>query len=268
MSDAMSYENYTVVELKEIAKNKGIRGYSKLIKSKLIELLEESAEKHDDVNGATSSVKKTTKYTDDFLKLKCTGTSKFIPLTQLGKPGKEGVVYLTTHPQTLVKYAMKTFRKTKSGKTLEIEAYFQHQASKYGISPRIIEYNPEEKYIVMELLNCTLLDLIKKQNGITADQQSQILELYRKLDKIGIMLNDANPLNIMEKDGRLYAIDYGFAKYTTHKSLAKYRNPNIELMPLGLLLMMKDRYPTKNWSIIRNAIRKDVQETMKIDTWP
>lgn len=206
--------------------------------------------------------------TPDFLALKHEGISAYIKVVQLGKPGKEGTVYLVTDPENGKRYAMKTFRKKKSGRTLEKEAFYQHLAAKQGISPKVIEYNPEEKYIVMDLLSQTLLDIIKAQGTLTVEQQKQILDIYKRLDSIGIMLNDANPLNIMEKDGRFYAIDYGFAKFTDHKDFKDYPYPNSQLMPLGLILWLKDRHPTKSWTIIRDAISAEARMKMNVDEWP
>lgn len=209
-------------------------------------------------------------YTPDFLLLgKEEKKSDYIKISQLGKPGKEGTVYLVVDSGTGRKYAMKTFRKTKSGKTLEKEAFYQYLASKQGISPRIIEYNSEEKYIVMEILNRTLIDVVMAQNGkLSTEQQNQILTLYKKLDSIGIMINDANPLNIMEKDGKFYAIDYGFAKFTDHKDFKDYHYPNYQLMPLGLLLWLKERRcSTREWTVIRNAISPEVRNKMNVNEW-
>lgn len=209
-------------------------------------------------------------YTPDFLLLgKEERKSDYIKISQLGKPGKEGTVYLVVDSGTGRKYAMKTFRKTKSGKTLEKEAFYQYLASKQGISPRIIEYNSDEKYIVMEILNRTLIDVVMAQNGkLYTEQQNQILTLYKKLDSIGIMINDANPLNIMEKDGKFYAIDYGFAKFTDHKDFKDYHYPNFQLMPLGLLLWLKERRcSTREWTVIRNAISPEVRNKMNVNEW-
>lgn len=243
-----------VSELRQIAKERGLSGFYKLRKESLVALLE-------------SGPKKKSITDDEFLSLKNTGESPFVKVAQIGKPGKEGTVYLVTDGKS--KYAMKTFRKKKSPNTLEREAYFQYLASKEGISPEIIEYNPQEKYIVMELLNRTLIDVVKEQNDkLTLQQQKQIIELYKKLDKIGIMLNDANPLNIMEKNGTFYMIDYGFAKYCTHKDFKEYTHPNFQLMPLGLLLWMKGKHKTGSWEHIRSQISENVYTSMKISEWP
>lgn len=269
-------DNLTLVQLRAIAKERELTGYTKLLKKDLIALLNTSVKEDKITVKTTATVRHDNKYekvipqrnyTEEFLSLKKEGPTSYIRLAQLGKPGKEGTVFLVSHPDTMKKYAMKTFRKKKSGKTLEKEAFFQYLASRKGISPKIIEYNPEEKYIVMETLNRTLMDIVKTQGTLTDNQQKQILELYRKLDSIGVMLNDANPLNIMEKDGRLYTIDYGFSKFTDHKDFNNYSYPNSQLMPLGLLLWMKTRYPTKTWTIIRNSISPEVRLKMKLDEW-
>jgi predicted Ser/Thr protein kinase len=295
----------TIVELRAIAKERGYTGYTKLIKDELIEFINSKTiskshrkitpkldprsrqkptvaprviapkkETLRDLLPHDNNIKKTNvsiqkDFTPEFLSLKKTGIPIYIKKAQLGKPGKEGTVYLVINPELNKKYAMKTFRKKKSGNTLEKEAFYQYLAAKQGISPRIIEYNTEEKYIVMEILNQTLLDVVKKQEGVlSSDQQKQILDIYKRLDNIGIMLNDANPLNIMEKDGRFYAIDYGFAKFIDHKDFKDYPQPNMQLMPLGLLLWLKDRNSTKNWNIIRGAISPEVQLKMNVAEWP
>jgi predicted Ser/Thr protein kinase len=278
-------ESLTVNELRAKASQLELRGYSKLRKAELVELLLSNTKKKETkekksvkvVKGTknTEDVKETgkeSKYPSEFTRKKCcTLESKFVTLQQLGQSGKEGTVFLTIDAKNpTVKYAMKTFRKKKSGNTLEREAYFQYLASQHGVSPKIIEYNPEAKYIVMEMLDKTLFDILREQQGrLTLEQQKQIIELYEKLDQAGVMNNDANPLNIMEKKGRFYMIDFGFAKLNSHKDFIKYKNPNQELMPLGLLLWMKQRnIPTKGWEYIRGKISSTSVQKMGLDDWP
>lgn len=281
----------TVAELRAKASQLGLRGYSKLRKPELIELLSErngKKEKDEKAEKPTERKEKPRKserskkteekpkkkadYPSAFLSKKTTAPeSKFVSIRQLGQSGKEGTVFMVVDPENANnKYAMKTFRKKKSGNTLEKEAFFQYLASQHGVSPKIIEYNPEAKYIVMEMLDRTLFDILREQQGrLTVDQQKQIIELYEKLDQAGVMNNDANPLNIMEKKGRFYMIDFGFAKLNTHKDFAKYKNPNQELMPLGLLLWMKQRnIPTKGWEYIRGKISTTSVQKMGLHEWP
>ena len=298
------YASLTVVQLRELAKSNGLTGYSKLRKEDLVALLTQTkkgskehkehkehqkpkeykeAKEHKEAKETKEDkeaeyeeepvVKKDRhqvpkEFEAEFLKLRCDGADTFIKVAQLGKPGKEGTVFLVTDT-SLSKYAMKTYRKTKSGRMIEREAYLQYLAAKEGISPKVIQYNPEEKYIVMDVLSRTLMDILKQQNGtLTLHQQKQIIELYQKLDTIGIMLNDANPLNIMEKDGKMYAIDYGFAKFSFHKNFKEYKHPNYQLMPLGLLLWLKGKYPIANFEYIKSQIDPEVAKKMGIAQWP
>jgi predicted Ser/Thr protein kinase len=260
----------TVVQLKKLASDRGLSGVSRFKKEQLIEILGETEDMA--VQKQKALVKSERKSFNDmdpsFLVKKVNGPSKFIQIAQLGRPGKEGTVFLVMDGDAN-RYAMKTFRKTKSGKTLEKEAYFQYLASKKGVSPNIIEYNTEEKYIVMDVLEKTLLEVVHDQKGVlTESQQKQLVTLYKTLDEVGVMINDGNPLNIMTKGKRFYLIDYGFAKFTSHKDFKNYKNPNIELMPLGLLLWLKGKIETKKWTYLRGQIKPDIYQKMSIDSWP
>ena len=270
----------TMAQLRQLAKDQGLSGFSRLKKDELIELLRSHEKKVPEKKVPEKKVpekkvpekkvlrKPSDGYDPDFLAKKWTGEPRFVKITQLGRPGKEGVVFLVVDDNAN-KYAMKTFKPRKSGNTLEKEAYFQHLASQKGISPAIIEYNPEKKYIVMELLSRTLLEVIAAQNNVLTEvQQRQIIDLYRKLDEIGIVINDGNPLNVMEKNGRFYLIDYGFAKFSTHKDFQKYTLPNYELMPLGLLIWLKGKVPTKGWTYFRQQIKPEIYTNMEISSWP
>ena len=233
----------TMVELRILAKQKGLKNYSKLVKSELINLIKKGDQIDDSI--------------------------RFIKIKQLGKKGKEGTVFLVIDSKDGKKYAMKTFKTRKSSKTLTTEAEFQIEAYKAGVAPKVILYSPEGKFIVMDLMERTLMQIIEDQKGhLTENQQKQIIDLYRKLDKIGIVHNDANPLNIMEKKGRLYLIDYGFTKLSSHKNFKKYNEPNFQLMPLGLLLWLKGKVSTSSWKYLRSQIDTKIYESLKVNEWP
>lgn len=297
MSVEEELKSNTLVVLRKLASDMGLKGYSKLKKDDLIRAiipaLEEDAaedakkEKRENVRENklkemyvpsvplirceedSVSTASTDGISEELKRLHTTDITRFSRVQQLGKKGKEGTVYLVIDTLTGKKCAMKTFRKQKSAKTLEKEANFQFLAAKEGISPNIIAYNTEEKYIVMDILSRTLMDILRDQNGeFTMSQQRQLIDLYKKLDRVGIMINDANPLNVMDKDGRLYLIDYGFAKYTKHKIFKKYTHPNLQLMPLGLLIWMNGRHPTKSWTYIRQQIDKVSYNKLGMDRWP
>jgi len=267
------YSSMTVVQLKKTATGRGLSGISRLCKEDLVKLLKETEDmvaspaKIAPKPKASPAKKGTEAIEPAFLRKKVV-SNRFTKIAQLGRPGKEGTVFLVVDDDAN-QYAMKTFRKKKSGKTLEKEAYFQYLASKKGISPNIIEYNPEEKYIVMDVLEKTLLEVVHEQKGmLTEAQQKQLVDLYKGLDEVGVMINDGNPLNIMIKKGRFYLIDYGFAKFTSHKDFKNYKEPNIELMPLGLLLWLKGKVPTKGWTYLRGQIKPEIYKKMGMDDWP
>jgi hypothetical protein len=72
----------------------------------------------------------------------------------------------------------------------------------------------------------------------------------------------------MEKDGHWYLIDYGFAKESKHKDYKNYSYPNFQLMPLGLLIWLKGKTPTKSWKYIRAQIDLAVFQKFEINVWP
>lgn len=167
---------------------------------------------------------------------------KYTKNYRLGNKGKEGVTYLVT-TKNGKEYAMKTFRKTKSSEILIREYNFQKQASRVGISPRVIENDTVSKYIIMEKMDCHLLDVIKKQKGnMTRTQQERIIDIFTKLDECKIFHGDSNLTNYMLKDNIIYIIDYGFSKEVNSNFIKKIgtSNPNMDIMLLGFILKLKE----------------------------
>ena len=223
-------DKYTVKELRKMAECKNIRGKSKMRKQELINSILQ-----------IKTVKNKEEIFNDIIDDLTGDINNYIKIRQLGKKGKEGTAFLVVNINTNKKYAMKTFKKRKSSKTLFQEIKFQHIASKENISPKIYDYNLDEKWFVMDLMDRTLLDVLEEQKSIlTLDQQHQILNLFDKLDNIGIVHNDANPLNFMEKNGKFYLIDFGFAKNKNHSSFSNIGDtPNRKIMPVGLVIWLK-----------------------------
>lgn len=169
---------------------------------------------------------------------------KYISYTyikQLGAEGKDGRSFLAKNEHG-EEFAIKIFKKNKSSIQIEREAQLQKIASEYGISPKIKEYDSQGKFIVMDKLDVNLYDLFCKQNGkLTKGQQKEIINLFKKLDKCGVFHADPNPLNFMNKHGKWYIIDFGFAKLINNNLIAKYgETPNITYMPLGFKLKLQE----------------------------
>ena len=123
------------------------------------------------------------------------------------------------------------------------EASFQQRAAEIGVSPVIIDINPVKKYIVMEKMDETLFDIIKKNKGvIPITYQKQIFTIFNKLDRIGILHGDPNSTNFMIKGRKLYIIDYGFAKEIDKKLINKYgtNKLNRHLMIFGFILQLRE----------------------------
>lgn len=168
---------------------------------------------------------------------------EYTRISQLGNKGKEGVTYLVKDTKDR-EYAMKTFKKTKSSRTLKMEYSLQKRAGKRGISPRVFSYDTVcSKYILMEKMDEHLLDVIKRGKGVLKKSaQLRILEIFNTLDSEGIFHGDANILNYMVKNGKIYIIDFGFSKEITPALIKKLGTdtPNIKIMTLGFCLTLKD----------------------------
>ena len=147
------------------------------------------------------------------------------PENILGIAGKEGTTYLVHSTVTGKDYAMKTFRSTKSAAKIAKEVELQNKAASLGVSPKILTYSGTDKYILMEKLPHRLIDIAKNKQGkkLTKEQQKDIIDCAHKLDSLDILHNDGNVLNLMTDDeGKVYMIDYGFAKKISKKILKKY----------------------------------------------
>lgn len=258
----------TVDNLRKILAARGQKGLWKLKKDELLKLYHDTQPKE-------SLEEKVPTYNvyinpyEEILKGTHQTVDRYVKLKQLGKKGKEGTTFLVIDSQTEKPYAMKCFKKQKSSATLVKEAAYQMRAFKAGVAPEVFACDRDKKCIVMTLLDRSLMDIIKSNDGHIPDKyQYQLLSLYRLLDDEGIVHNDANPLNVMEKDDRLYLIDYGFTKESSHKDFKKYKRPNEEIMVIGLLLWMhKLKIPTKGWKILRDSIDPQVYKSMKLDTF-
>lgn len=186
---------------------------------------------------------------------------KWQKIKTLGHPGKEGVTYLVTNEDGK-SYAMKTFRKTKSANRIREEKSYQEIAAKAGVSPSVIDYDIDHKYIVMDLLDDTLLNIVRKQGGqMSRVQEKQIYKIYEKLDEIGVFHNDANPLNLMlGKDGKMYAIDFGFSKFIT----PEYDMKNTTQMTAALIIWLRKFFPEMRATYLVTKLEPKLREELDL----
>lgn len=190
--------------------------------------------------------------------------------------GKEGEVYIcylkTKSGKTdyTKKFAVKVFKPRKSSEKFKQEVAFLREASLNDVSPKIIyptkdsiRKNNFDKIIVMELLGDNLMTYLQKENGkLSISQQKKIINLFKNLDKLGILHGDPNPLNFLQdKHGDFLLVDYGFAKEINEKEIKKInknamnvteKNANVRLMCLGLLMQLS---PYMNVKSLKELIK-------------
>ena len=159
----------------------------------------------------------------------------------LGVPGKEGVTYRMDWNGN--DYAVKTFKKRKSGRMIEREAGFQRVAAEHGVAPKVILVDQKEKFIVMERVAMRLIDFMRQRNMSTLSEkhQAQLIEAMKALDRVGLLHNDGNILNLMvDQKGNLKIIDYGMTKKIDSKMKKKYKkSPNGQITLPNLIRGMK-----------------------------
>jgi predicted Ser/Thr protein kinase len=208
--------------------------------------------KSDLIGEITKAFKEYEKYKKDKL-------DRYKRKEQLGAKGKEGTTYLVVSNNN--EYAMKTFRKQKSSTTLCKEAELQKMAADVGVSPNVIDIDTVSKYIVMERMDCHLVDVIKKQNGnLTKNQQKEILSIYKKLDKARVFHGDVNLMNYMYKNNKLFIIDFGMSKEITSALIKKLGTdkPNIHIMTLGLALKLRNMgFPLSSYDYIAKHLSEE-----------
>ena len=193
---------------------------------------------------------------------------KYTRIRQLGNKGKEGITYLVKDRKNR-EFAMKTFRKTKSSNTLKNEYILQKRAASQGVSPRVVEYDSVSKYIVMEKMDIHLVDIMNKQKGnLGKNHQLQIIDIFRKLDQVGVFHGDSNILNYMLKDNKIYIIDFGFAKEINHKLIKKLgtQSPNVRIMTTGLIIKLKEmNCPPSSWKYLKQELTDEEIKRFEID---
>lgn len=167
---------------------------------------------------------------------------KYVIKQQLGLKGKDGKTFLVVD-KFGYEYAMKQFRKNKSADNMLKEVQFQRRCSEHNLSPKIIDVDTKNKFIVMEKMDYHLLDEININGGLlTEKRQKELVTLLKEMDRIGVFQGDANLLNYMIKNDRLYVIDFGLAKDIDPKLIKSTgtNTPNLKLMLLSFVIKLKE----------------------------
>lgn len=208
-----------------------------------------------------------TKCLKEYEKYKYEKVDKYTKISKIGSSGKEGIVYLVknnykSNTDNTDLYAMKCFKKNKSSKKLKLEVELQKKCALIDISPSVIDYDTISKYIVMEKMDINLLDVLKNQNGeLTISQQKNIINIFQKLDNIGIFHSDPNPLNFMlnKNSKKIYIIDFGFSKKIDTKLIKKYNTstPNMKYMVIGFILKIKEFLPNIRYKLLEQYLSKE-----------
>ena len=143
-------------------------------------------------------------------------TQDWEAVRQLGKTGKEGMVYLVRLRKGKGRReehaAMKQFKAKKSAATFRTEARFTEAAAHASAAPQVYEIvTASPPRLVMQLMECTVVDLAQRQGGqLSESQQRDIVETCLRMDAAGIYHNDPNPLNLMvDADGAFRWVDFG-----------------------------------------------------------
>jgi len=234
----MSLNGPTVAELKIKADKLKINYKAKVLKSDLEKMIKKAEDdkkkqKKKESKARCAAVNKKTK----------TEASKNYEIKQqLGLRGRDGKTFLVLD-KFGYEYAMKQFRSNKSIESILEEVFFQRKCSDIGLCPKIIDVDTKNKYIVMEKMDCHLLDEINSNGGIlTEKRQKELIHILNILDKIKVFHGDANILNYMIKNDRLYVIDFGLTKAIDEKLIEKVKTktPNLKLMLTAFIFKLKE----------------------------
>lgn len=126
------------------------------------------------------------------------------------KKGRDGKIFeLSRHR------VMKQYRFNKNAQSILREYNLHSKAAQHGLAPRLYGMRPDEEgrvCVVMERLDHTLMDEIRKDNELTVEWQREMIRILSSLDQLGIFHGDVSPLNFMVKNGKLFVIDFGMSR--------------------------------------------------------
>ena len=159
------------------------------------------------------------------------------------------------------KIISKVFKKTKKSSDIENEYKFLNKAYNIGIAPKPIECisSGPSKYILMEKLDETLFDHMKKTGGLSDEYQKEMIRILHLLDKNKIFHGDISPLNFMTKKGdkKLYIIDFGMSHDMTPEFIKEHSpHANVKMGITVFILKLRDLVPTFDPILLKNEVFK------------
>jgi tRNA A-37 threonylcarbamoyl transferase component Bud32 len=170
------------------------------------------------------------------------------------KRGKDGEIKVNKN------MVSKVFNENKSPKEIIKEYEFMEKAYNLGISPRPFSFNwTGAKYILMEKLDYTLFEEIKKTGELSQKRQREMIKILHLLDKSHIFHGDISPLNFMIKKSNdaLYIIDFGMSKKMTSSFIAKHsENANIKQGITVFILKIREVIPSFDPVLLKKEVFK------------
>lgn len=158
------------------------------------------------------------------------------------KKGRDGKIY-DLSPQRV----LKQYRLNKNTHSIVREYNFQKQAAQHSLAPQVYGMRPDPKgrlCVVMEKMNHTLMDEIRKDNDLKEEWQREMIRILSCLDRLKIFHGDISPLNFMIKNGKLYVIDFGMSREMDQRCLDQYgKHPNLSVGLNSFVLKLREFVP-------------------------
>lgn len=136
-----------------------------------------------------------------------------IIVAQVGKKGARGAAYETQDGSII-----KVFKPSLKPGPIKKEAENQEKVAKTGYAPKVISYDPENRYIEMErAIGVCIMDAAKERKvgdelkPFDLELQREILRAFQAIDSCGFSYDDGQPLNIFVdvETEQVQVIDYG-----------------------------------------------------------
>lgn len=111
---------------------------------------------------------------------------------------------------------------------IEHEIMLQKISSSYGFTPKILSIHCDDKYYYIEMENLNSMCIADKYGENPDDIPKELWKQMKNIIQIlyeqeGIEYIDITPYNFIEKNNKVYLIDFGHA-YLTDKKLNEPRN--------------------------------------------